>query len=232
MTSSIPFSRAAGWLVAALAIGWLLVYNVLRLSGGAPAEVALIAALIGGLIGLIAFGVLIVVIRRHLAHGGLLDQGPPALPSAAQIPERTKELMSATAWVLAALAALAVGMGVFLAASWYQDAPDRAQTTIILAAWNLLIGVWLADEYVHLRRFEGEGLDSVALGCLVTAVLAAVGLSRDMAVAGQIGLIVLGGMGAVLCHLVLWRFTPKRIPWSALVAGIVATLALVLPLIS
>lgn len=232
MSPSIPLSRAAGWFVAALAVGWLIVYNVLRLTGGAPAEVALVAAVVGGLIGLVAFVVLMLVIRHHLAHGGQLDHGPPPVPSAAEIPGHTRDLMSATAWVLAALAALAVGMGVFLAASWYQDAPDRAQTTIILAAWNLLIGVWLADEYVHLRRFEGEGLDSVALGCLVTAVLAAVGLSREMAEVGQIGLIVLGGMGAVLCHLVLWRFTRRAVPWSALIAGAVAALALVLPLIS
>lgn len=232
MTTSIPFPRAVSWLVAALATGWLVVYNLLRLTGGAPAEVALPAAAIGGAIGIAAFAVLIVVIRRHLAHGGVLDDGPPPLPPASQIPERTRDLMSATAWVLAALAALAVGMGVFLAASWYQDAPDRAQTTIILAAWNLLIGVWLADEYVHLRRFEGEGLDSVALGCLVTAVLAAVGLSREMATTGQIGLIILGGIGAVLCHLVLWRFSQKTVPWAAIVAGIVGILALVLPLIS
>ncbi len=232
MTTSIPLPRAVSWLAASLAVGWLVVYNAFRLAGGTPAEVALPATAIGGVIGAIGFAALILVIRRHLAHGGVLDDGPHALPPPSQIPERTRDLMSATAWVLAGLAALAVGMGVFLAASWYQDAPDRAQTTIILAAWNLLIGVWLADEYVHLRRFEGEGLDSVALGCLVTAVLAAVGLSREMATTGQIGLIVLGGIAAVLCHLVLWRFSQKPIPWAAIIAGIVATLALVLPLIS
>ena len=229
--SSIPLTRALSWFVAALAVGWLIVYNALRLTGGAPAEVALPSAVVGGAIGVVGFAALIFLVRRHLAHGGLLDQGPPSIPPAAQIPPRTRELMSATAWVLAALAALAIGMGVFLAASWYQEA-DRSQTTLILAVWNLLIGVWLADEYVQLRRFEGgDGLDSVALGCVVTAVLAGVGLSRDLAVAGQIGLIVLGGLGAVLCHLVLWRFSQKLIPWSALTAAAIAVLALVLPLV-
>lgn len=230
-TQSIPFSRAAGWLFAAVAIGWFIVYNGFRLTGSSPAEVALPSAAIGGALGLLGFGALIMFVRRHLKHGGVLDQGAPASPPPSSVDAGTRSVMQITAWVLAALAALGVGMGVFLAATWYQDVDGRAQTMLILAAWNLLIGAWLADEYVHLRRYEGEGLDSVALGCLVTAVLAAVGVSRDMVVPGQIGLIVLGGIGSVLCHYILWRFTDRVLPWSAILAAIVAILALALPLI-
>ena len=57
--------------------------------------------------------------------------------------------------------------------------------TALLAAWNLLVGLWLGDEAIRLRRGEAEGIESIVLGCALTAVLAGVGLSRDLAAPGR-----------------------------------------------
>ena len=62
-------------------------------------------------------------------------------------------------------------------------------TVLILTAWNVLAGLWLGDEAIRSRRGEVDGLDSVVLGCLLTAVLAAVGISRDLLEPAQVVLI-------------------------------------------
>ena len=90
------------------------------------------------------------------------------------------------AWpALGVLAAAALVVGVYLGADWLgTDPDDRATTTIILAAWNVLVGLWLGDEVMRMRRGEADGVESIVLGCALTAVLAGVGLSRDLAETG------------------------------------------------
>ena len=106
----------------------------------------------------------------------------------------------ALAWApLAVLAVAAVAMGVWIGADWLgTDSADRGYGTALLAAWNLLVGLWMGDEAIRLRRGEAEGIDSIVLGCSLTAVLAGVGISRDLAVPGQVGLIILAGVSGAL----------------------------------
>ena len=102
------------------------------------------------------------------------------------------------AWpALGVLAAAALVLGVYLAVDWLgTDPDDRATTTIILAAWNVLVGLWLGDEVMRMRRGEADGVESIVLGCALTAVLAGVGLSRELAETAQVVLIVVAGWPA------------------------------------
>ena len=107
----------------------------------------------------------------------------------------------------------------------------RAKTTIILAAWNVLVGLWLGDEALRLRRNEPDGIESIVLGCTLTAVLAGVGLSRGLAEPGQIALIVLTAVAGGLVSLAVWRLQGARgLPLGAVGVVIVAALSLILPL--
>ena len=196
------------WLISALLLGWLIVYNILRFAGGAPSEVAAQALLGGIALGLVGFGALLLA-RRQLARSGrLTPRGPAVVPEPDRLSDDQRNALRAAGPFVALLAAAGVGMGVFLGALWIQDSPeDRAATMLILALWNLLIGAWLSDEYVRMRRFEGEGMDAVGLGGIVTAVLASVGLARDMAALGQLALIVLAAATAALAYFAFWRLT-------------------------
>ena len=108
---------------------------------------------------------------------------------------------------------------------------DRAATTIILTAWNVLAGLWLGDEAIRMRRGEVDGLESIVLGCALTAVLAGVGLSRELAEAAQVVLIVLAGVAGTLCGLAVWRLQGGRgVPVAAIGVVVVAALSLILPI--
>jgi peptidoglycan/LPS O-acetylase OafA/YrhL len=132
---------------------------------------------------------------------------------------------------LAALAAVAIDMGLWIGADWISTDPDqRGYGTALLAAWNLLAGLWLGDEAIRLRRGEAEGIESIVLGCTLTAVLAGVGISRDLAVPGQVALIILAGIAGALVGLAVWRFHGARgLPVGSIGVLAVAALSLVLP---
>jgi hypothetical protein len=69
------------------------------------------------------------------------------------------------------------------------------------------------------------------LGCALTAVLAGVGLSRDLTEAAQVVLIALSGVAGVLCGILAWRLQDSHgLPLSAIAIALVAALSLILPL--
>ncbi len=71
----------------------------------------------------------------------------------------------------------------------------------------------------------------MALGALLTAVLAGVALSRDWVRPGQVVLIILAGVVSAGGYAAAWRLTRARgLPWSGIAAGVIAALALILPL--
>jgi hypothetical protein len=74
-------------------------------------------------------------------------------------------------------------------------------------------------------------VESIVLGCALTAVLAGVGLSRELAEGAQVVLIVLAGVAGTLCGLVVWRVQGSRLPLAAIAAAIVAALSVILPIV-
>jgi hypothetical protein len=220
------------WLVGCVVVGWLVVYNAMRVTGSNPSDAALPALAVGAVGGGLVFLGGLVVQRRLAASGRVLSPGPVEIPPPSRMEPAQRDAV-ALAWpALGALATAALALGAFLAAEWFTADPDeRATTTLILAAWNLLAGLWLGDEALRLRRGEADGIESLILGCGLTAVLAGVGLSRDLARPGQMVLIVLAGVAGVLVGLAVWRLRGARgLPVGAAGVALTATLSLLLPL--
>jgi hypothetical protein len=224
-------SRTFSWLVVSVAVGWLVVYNAMRLAGASPADAAWPSLGIGAAAGLAAFGGGLWLVRRRAATGRPLRRGPMEIPSPSELSDGQRTAV-ALAWpVLGVLAVAALALGAYLALDWLgTDSGDRATTTIILAAWNVLVGLWLGDEALRLRRGEADGVESVVLGCAITAVMAGVGLSRELVEGAQVVLIVLAGVAGALCGLAVWRLQGGRVPWLAIAVTIVAALSLILPI--
>jgi hypothetical protein len=229
---SPPGSRLFSWFVGCAFVGWLVAYNVLRVGGSSPAEAAWPSLTAGIVAGVVVFGGGMLVRRRLAASGRVLRAGPMSLPAPSEMDASQRDAVRLAWGPLGALALVALGVGGYLAAEWLSADPDtRAKTTIILAAWNLLAGLWLADEALRLRRGEADGIESIVLGCTLTAVLAGVGLSRNLAEPGQIALIALTAVAGALVGLAVWRLRGARgIPTGAIGVVVVAALSLILPL--
>lgn len=227
-------SRIGSWLIGAVIVGWALVYNVMRVSGSSPREAAWISLVIGGAAGIAAYAAGHLALRRLGASGRVLHRGPVEVPPPERLSAEQRDAVRLAAGALAALAAAAILIGLALAVSHFTAAPgDGSLATLMLAAWNLLAGVWVGDEALRLHRGDAEGVESVTLGCLLTAVLAGVGLSRSLIEPGQIVLIVLAGLGGAAAALVTWRLAGARgAPVGAIVAIVVAVAAIALPLLA
>jgi hypothetical protein len=228
-----PASRMLSWLVACVLIGWLLVYNLLRIGGDSPEQAAMPSLGIGAVLGIAVFGVGLLVLRRLHRSGRRVRVPPSEIPAPSAMDQAQRDAVQLAWPPLAALAVAAIAMGVWIGADWLgTDSADRGYGTALLAAWNLLVGLWMGDEAIRLRRGEAEGIESIVLGCSLTAVLAGVGISRDLAVPGQVGLIILAGIAGAVVGLAVWRFHGARgLPGSSIGVLAVAALSLVLPLI-
>ena len=228
-----PASRMLSWLIACVLIGWLVVYNLLRIGGDSPEQAAMPSLGIGAVLGLVVFGVGIVVLRRLHRSGRRLRVPPSEIPAPSAMDQAQRDAVQLAWPPLAVLAVAAIAMGVWIGADWLSTDPsDRGYGTALLAAWNLLVGLWMGDEAIRLRRGEAEGIESIVLGCSLTAVLAGVGISRDLAVPGQVGLIILSGIAGAVVGLAVWRFHGARgLPGSSIGVLVVAVLSLALPLV-
>ena len=228
---SPPASRLLSWLVGCVVVGWLVVYNVLRIEGSSPSEAAWPSLAVGAVAGVAVFGAGLALRRRLLASGRVLRAGPVAIPSPAEMDQGQRDALRLAWPPLAALALVALAVGAYLGADWLSESGVRPKTTIILAAWNVLVGLWLGDEALRLRRGEPDGIESIVLGCTLTAVLAGVGLSRGLAEPGQIVLIVLTAVAGGLVSLAVWRLQGARgVPVGAAGVVVVSALSLILPL--
>ncbi|MGD9572936.1 MAG: hypothetical protein AB7V62_13685 [Thermoleophilia bacterium] len=221
-----PVSRLLSWLVGCALAGWVVVYNAMRVTGSNPSDAALPSLLIGAAAGAVVFGIGLLVMRRLAASGRVVAPGAVDIPSPSELDDRQRDAMRLAWPALGALAAVALVVGAWLAIDWYtSDAGDRATTTLILGAWDILVGLWLGDEALRLRRFDPDGIESIVLGCGLTAVLAGVGYSRDLIPAGHVVLIVLAGIAGLLVGLAVWRLRGAR-PWPVGAVGVVAIAAL------
>jgi hypothetical protein len=219
-------------LVGAVLIGWLVVYNVMRLAGSTPADAAWPSLAIGAAAALVLVGL------------GTLAMGLPGMSRLAD-PRGTAEIPPPSgrtyaqhraislAWpALGVLAVIAIVVGAsLLVDALGKDEGRPAATVLILTAWNVLAGLWLGDEAIRSRRGEVDGLDSAVLGCLLTAVLAAVGLSRNLVEPAQVVLIAAAGVAGALTSFAVWRLRGSGgAPVGAGLVAIVAGLCIVLPL--
>ena len=226
-----PLSRLLGWLIGCALVGWLIVYNVMRIDGSSPASAAAPALIIGVIAGAVVFGCGLLISRRLTRSGRVLRPEPVEIPSPSELDEPQRTSLKLAWPALAALAVVALAVGAYLGVDWFTS-DSRGLTTLILAAWNILVGLWIGDEALRLRRDEAEGIESLPLGCGLTAVLAAVGFSRDLVPGGQLVLIVLGGIAGGLAGLAIWRLQGSRgLPWSGIGTVVVAVVSLVLPLV-
>lgn len=225
-------SRMISWLLGSVLVGWVVVYNAMRLAGSSPAGAAWISLAVGAACGVGVWLLLLLAGRRLAASGRVVHRGPPEVPAPGALDPAQRDAARLASLGLGALAIVALAAGAYLAADWALSEPGgRATTTLILAAWNLLAGLWLGDEAMRLRRLEADGIDSTVLGCMLTAVLAGVGLSRDTIPSVQVALIVLAGVAGALAALLVWRLHGARgVPGGAIAAVAVAALALILPL--
>ena len=228
-----PASRMLSWLVGCVLVSWLVVYNLMRIGGDSPSKAALPSLAAGAAAGIVVFGLGLLVLRRVHASGRRLRNPPVEIPSPSAMEPAQRDAVR-LAWLpLGLLAVAAIAMGLYLAADWLgTDSSSRGYGTGLLAAWNLLVGLWLGDEAVRLRRGEAEGIESIVLGCTLTAILAGVGISRDLAVPGQVVLIILAGAAGALVGLAVWRFHGARgLPGGSIGVLVVAVLSLILPLV-
>jgi hypothetical protein len=229
----VPASKLLGWLITAVLVGWIVVYNAFRLSGDSPREAAWISLGIGAAAGLVAFGIGWWVHGRLLASGRLRPRAAVELPSPEEVAAEHGRVVRLTVALIAALAAAGLVVGIAMAVDWarvadsWRDNPTRS----ILALWDLLIAVWLGSEIPRLLRNEVDGLESIVLGCILTAVLAGVALSDNVLEAAQVVLIVLAGLAGAMTQFLVWRLSGSRgLPLGSAGVLVVAALALILPL--
>lgn len=221
--------RVLGRTVAAAVIGWAVVYNILRLQGDEPDQAAWPGLLIGGIIGIVVYlGGLLLYRRLRAPEEARVAQ---AVPGPGQLSEDQREVLRIAAYALAALALATLLMGAVALGDWLgTDSSDRGITPLVLGGWNVLFAVWAGDVAQRARRGDGEDVDSIPLGAALTAVLAGLGITRELVVPGQVVLIVIAGICGAVAGFAAWRLAGGRgAPISGIVALVVAVLALVIP---
>lgn len=231
-TRQAPASgRAVSWLIGCALIGWVVVYNAMRLTGSTPSSAAWVSLGIGAAAGVAVFAIGLLLVRRRSAGGGSPGREAGAIPSPLEMDDSQRRAI-AIAWpVLGVLAILALVVGLMLVGKWIgADEGDRGISLLILAAWDILVAIWLGDEAIRLRRLEAEGLDAIVLGCALTAVLAGVAFSRELYEPLQVLLAIGAGVGALVVGLVFWHLRGRPgLPVAPVVGVIVAALAIILP---
>ncbi len=228
--ASLPMSRRVSWLVSSLIVGWLIVYNVLRFGGRSPSEAAGISVPIGVGVGLAIWGVALLVWRRFGTGARFQADHMNEIPPASRLDGRQRGALEFL-WPAVGLLSLAsLVVGVVMAIDWFGTDVNASATVIVIAAWNILVGLWLAFETTEIRRGHGEAVESIGTASILTAVLSGVALSRNVFEWGQGTLIVLAGITGFLAYSAGWRLLGSRgIPFSAVGSVIVAGLAIAIP---
>jgi hypothetical protein len=198
-------AHLASWLIAGAVIGWLALYTLLRLFGDNPNDAAA-PALIGAVF-------------------GVTD---PTRMSA-----RDRELVRLVWPALFGVAAIAAMIAIVLLIHWFGIHGARPKSTLLMAIWDLVLAAWLFDEGQRVREFVFEGLDSLFFGCLLTMVLASIGISRSVVSGGQVILIAAAGVAAAAIGMLSWRLAAGRfVPVAAIIGIAVAALSLIAPLVA
>lgn len=203
--------------VAAALVGWVVVYNLVRIITGSEPDATLLPTAPVGVAGGVVVYLLVVrpLVQRYLRRTVV----PADAMDAAQA-----DAVRMAGWALAGLALIALVMGALLAVD-FLTAPsgDRPLTSLVLAGWNIVGGLWCADEVARIRALDLDGLDFGVAITSVTAVMAALGFARDTIPAGQIVLIAASAVAGGAVGLAVWRLNPdRRAPVLAPLAVLVA----------
>lgn len=228
--ASLPFSRQVSWLISSLVIGWLIAYNIFRFTGRGPRDAAGISVLVGVGIGVVLFAAAVLIWRRFGRGARFQADHMNEIPPSARLDGRQRGALDVLWPAVAVLAVASFAVGLWLAIEWF-GSDERSATVIVIAAWDLLVSLWLATEVVHIRNGHGEAVESIGTASVLTAVLSGVALSRNLFEWGQGGLIVIAGVTGLLAYVAGWRLLGSRgLPFSAVGAVIVSALSIVLPL--
>jgi len=218
------------WLVAGAIIGWVVVYALLRIGGDNPTDAAG-PALIGALVGIAAAGGIVVWARRAEAAGHPMGRRRIRKADPARMSARDREVIRFVWPTLVGVAAITTLIAIVLLFHWFGIHGARPKSTLLMVLWDVVIAAWLFDEGQRVREFVFEGLDSLYFGCLLTMVLASIGISRSVVSGGQVILIVAAGVAAAAIGVLSWRIAGGRVAPIAAVFGIaVAAVCLIVPL--
>lgn len=234
MTGVAP-GRLISWFITAVLVGWVVVYNVMRVAGSTPADAALPSFLVGAAIGIVVLVILVVVRKRLIAAGRLHPVDADAdVPDPSAVTPEQRRVLSATWPIIAAAAVVQLATGLWMLFDW-QGTPAlvRATAELIMAIWFIFAAGWMGWEARNLRDMDAGGIDSVALGALLTAVLAGVGISRQFVTGMQVITVIVVGTASVISYWVVWYLVRRRgVPSMAIIAGLISLAALLLPLLT
>lgn len=234
MTGVAP-GRLISWFITAVLVGWVVVYNVMRVAGSTPADAALPSFLVGAAIGIVVLVILVVVRKRLIAAGRLHPVDADAdVPDPSAVTPEQRRVLSATWPIIAAAAVVQLATGLWMLFDW-QGTPAlvRATAELIMAIWFIFAAGWMGWEARNLRDMDAGGIDSVALGALLTAVLAGVGISRQFVTGMQVITVIVVGIASVISYWVVWYLVRRRgVPSMAIIAGLISLAALLLPLLT
>ncbi len=227
--------RLISWLISAVLVGWVVVYNVMRVAGGTPAGVAFTSFVIGVGGGIVVL-IIGLIIRRRLINAGRIHpvDAEAEIPAPGAMDDDQRRVLGAIWPVVAAAAAVELVCGIWMLADW-NGTPSmvRATAEVVMAGWFIFAAIWMGWEAKNLRNMDAGGIDSVALGALLTTVLAGVGITRHFATGMQVLTVIVVGLTAVAAYWLVWFLVRRRgVPSMAILAGLIALASLLLPLLT
>ncbi len=226
--SEVDLSRVAGRGLAAVLVGWLVVYAVFRIGGDSPSSAAWVSLGVGAVIGLVIYGIVLILQRRR---EGAMPDGDPEASFAAASAEQA-DAIRIVAVILGAFALVAAVMALASAADWFAaEAGSRPWTPAVLTLWYAVAAAWSADQAIRGWRGDAHDLDSMPLVATLTAILAALAYARGVLEPGQLILIVVSIIAGCAAGVMGWRLAGSRgVPLAAIgvvvVSGLAAALAL------
>ncbi len=231
----VPPGRLISWFITAVLVGWVLVYNVVRIGGSTPADAALPSFITGAVIGMVVLVIGVYVHKALVDRGRLHPVDPEAdVPEPSAVTPDQRRVIGAVWPMVAAAAAVQLATGLWMLFDW-QGTPGttRATAELVMAIWFIFAAVWMGWEAKNLRDMDAGGIDSVALGALLTTVLAGVAISRHFVTGMQVITVIVVGITSVVAYWLIWYLVRRRgVPSMAIMAGIITAASLLLPILS
>jgi hypothetical protein len=220
------------WLVIGVVLGWLVVYTALRLGADNPSQAALPALVSGGLAGIVIAALGVAWARRRAAAGRPIVHRV-RITDSSQLSTRDRDLVRLVGPTMLGAAAIAGVVAVLIGAHWLGLHGARPKSALLMIIWDVVLALWLLDEGLRVRALVLEGIEALYFGCLLTCVLASIGIARNYVAGGQVVLIVAAGIAAAAIGVLTWRLSGARfVPVGAIAAIVVAGLSLIVPLVS